>query len=343
MSDPSTKPSSAVGSTGRATDRCMPETAISPGQDGSGIESGHESLAPYVSRVPGGQASRQGSVRMTQSARRGAGQRGAGRRGLNATLRRLSARDIALLDLLAEHRFLTTHHLQTFCFHDHATPDSASRTARRVLARLATERLIERPARRVGGLAAGSDAHVWTLTSVGHRLRSLRSGTGSASRVRTPSARFIDHYLAVADVRLELVSAERRRELSLSRMQIEPICWQPYTGLGGSRELLKPDLAVTTSPKHERDFEDHWYVEVDRATESIPTLLRQCRAYEGCRASGVVQDQRDVFPLVVWVVPTERRARNLRNAIDRARGLDTDLYRICTPDQLLPLILGGAA
>jgi hypothetical protein len=279
---------------------------------------------------------------VTLRPRRSDRRRGFGPDGLRELLSRLSARDIALLDLLSEHRFLTTHHLQAFCFHDHATLASASRTARRVLARLARDDLIESPARRVGGMEGGSDAAVWQLTAVGQRLRSLRSGAGAATRVRTPSGRFIEHYLMVADVRLQLVDAERRQLLTTIQVQIEPLCWLRFTGLGGSTEILKPDLAAVTTPAGEPEFEDHWYLEADRATESISTVLRQCHAYEACRQSGTVQAARGVFPVVVWVVPDERRAINVRRGIRHARGLDEALYRVCLPDELLPLLLGGA-
>jgi hypothetical protein len=255
----------------------------------------------------------------------------------------MSGRDLALLGLLQDHRFLTTHQLEAFCFHDLNTPSSAARSARRVLARLAQERLVDRPARRIGGTYAGSAANIWSLTGAGHRLLSLHAGKGTAVRVRTPSARFIDHYLAIGDVRLQAVTAERRGRLSVSRLQVEPLCWQAFTEDGGSHAVLKPDLALTTTPARDHEYEDHWYVEVDRATESIPTVLRQCRVYEDCRRAGVVQDERGVFPIVVWVVPNERRATTVSTAIMRSPRLDSSLYRVCTPATFLRLIEGGAA
>lgn len=328
--------------TGRSTDRTQERPRITADQRPTGADCRHERLSSRSATSPRSSgAAAPERVVLTQSSNDR--HRGPGIRGLQDLLARLSARDISLLDLLAEHRFLTTHHLQAFCFHDHSTHASAARTARRVLTRLARESLVERMARRVGGMRAGSDAHVWRITSVGQRLRALRIGTGSSVRVRTPSARFVEHYLAVADVRLQIVDAERRGLLSISRVQIEPICWQSYTGRGGNRETLKPDLAAVTTPSEAREYEDHWYIEVDRATESIPTVLKQCHAYEDCRRSGLVQDERGVFPLIVWVVPTERRATNVRNGIRRAHGMDIEHYRVCTPDQLLPLLLGGSA
>jgi len=197
--------------------------------------------------------------------------------------------------------------------------------------------LLERPIRRVGGLQAGSASSVWMLSSMGQRLRNLRDGVGAVGRVREPGERFVRHYLAIADTHLALVEAAKKR-LELLTVQIEPACWRSYTGLGGSAELLKPDLyAVTASG----EFEDHWFIEVDRATESIPTLIKQCRQYEAYRHNGTEQARTGLFPLVLWVVPDESRAAKLRQALTLARDLDIALFRIVTPDRLIATITGG--
>jgi Replication-relaxation len=264
--------------------------------------------------------------------------RGRGVAGLSELVRLLSDRDLAVLDLLAHHRFLTTRQIQAFCFHSHTTTTSGGRICRRVLLRLERHGLVERPIRRVGGLQAGSASSVWMLSSMGQRLRSLRDGTGAVGRMREPGERFVRHYLAIADTHLALIQAQRAKQLELLTVQIEPACWRPYTGLGGSAELLKPDLyAVTASG----EFEDHWFIEVDRATESLPTLIRQCRQYEAYRRAGAEQTERGIFPLVLWVVPDEPRAAKLRLALASTRDIDSQLFRITTPDQVIAAITGG--
>jgi Replication-relaxation len=71
---------------------------------------------------------------------------------------------------------------------------------------------------------------------------------------------------------------------------------------------------VTASP----DFEDSWFIEVDRGTESLPTLLRKCGRYEEYRRSGIEQRDRQVFPLVLWLLLDERRRHVLGAALDKA-------------------------
>lgn len=259
----------------------------------------------------------------------------------------LAARDLAVLELLAAHRYLTTHHLERFLFHEHATAASGSRTCRRVLARLENWSLLGRPIRRVGGLQAGSASSIWMLTSAGKRLLNLRAGLGAVGRVREPSERFIAHYLAIADTRLQLLDADRSRKLELGTVEIEPIAWRSYLGSGGQKETLKPDLyavtTVRTASGELADFEDHWFIEVDRGTESIPTLLGQCRQYEAYRRQGIEQESAGVFPLVLWIVPDGRRVDGLTAAIARTTSLDDDLYRICTPRTLLDVVFGGTS
>jgi hypothetical protein len=176
------------------------------------------------------------------------------------------------------------------------------------------------------------------LSSAGQRLRNLQAGRGAVGRVREPGERFIQHYLAIGDAHLALVTAARSGRLELVTVQIEPKCWRSYTGLGGQREVLKPDLfAVTASG----EYEDHWFIEIDRATESLPTVLKQCQQYEAYRRSGIEQEASGVFPRVLWVVPDNSRATQLRAALTSARTFDRDLFQVTTPDELIDTVTGG--
>ncbi|MFL6164300.1 MAG: replication-relaxation family protein [Jatrophihabitantaceae bacterium] len=259
--------------------------------------------------------------------------------GLDELVRRLSARDWAVLDLVGSHRFLTTHQLHAFAFaHLHTTRESAARICRRVLLRLEGWGLLQRPIRRIGGLQAGSASSIWMLTTTGVRLRNLRAGLGAVGRIREPGEGFIRHYLAIADTHLALLEAARAKRLELLQVEIEPAAWRNYSDPTGSPAVLKPDLYAVTAAG---EFEDHWFIEVDRATESIPTLIKQCRQYEAYRRIGAEQADSGLFPLVLWVVPDEPRAAKLRQALGSARELDPQLFRVTTPDQIIAALTGG--
>ena len=68
---------------------------------------------------------------------------------------------------------------------------------------------------------------------------------------------------------------------------------------------MKPDLYVVTGRD---DFEDCWFIEIDRGTESPAAISRKCRAYDLYWRSGLEQAEHGTYPLVLWVVPDERRA-----------------------------------
>ena len=251
----------------------------------------------------------------------------------------LSERDWAVLRSVAEHRFLVTRQVEQWHFHDHGSPLAGARAARRVLRRLAGARVLDPLARRVGGVRAGSASYVWRVGPLGHRLlRSRDLGPLTKRPPSEPGLRFLEHCLAVADVHLQLLTAEREGHVLLGRVQVEPACWRSYAGIGGERLTLKPDLfAITTIG----GYEDHWFIEVDRGTESLPTLLTQCQRYEAYRRSGREQAMNDVFPLVVWIVLDEARQARLRKAITGASALDEALFRVVVPDDLVALLSGG--
>jgi len=235
----------------------------------------------------------------------------------------LPERDRAVLELVAAHRYLTTGQLERFVFTSHSTPESAARTARRVLARLERGGLLASLDRRIGGVRAGSSARVWQLTSGSARL--LRDD-GVAFRRHDPSPRFLGHCLAVGDVNLLLRGLTAHGATSVT-VDVEPASWRSFTGPGGERRSLQPDLAAFIQTE---SFDERWFVEVDLGTESLPTLLRKCGQYEAYRESGVEQAEHGSFPLVWWVLTSDERAERLLRTIRRTPRLTPALYRVST-------------
>jgi hypothetical protein len=250
----------------------------------------------------------------------------------------LSARDWDILGSLAEHPYLRTRHLLLLHFTDHLNSDTAARICRRVLRRLTTRRVIEHLDRRVGGVRAGSASYIWRLGPVGDRLVRQASGDGIRARRKEPSIRHVDHCLAIADAHLALIEAARERRFELVRVETEPSCWRPYLGSSGAREVLRPDLYAVSAIG---DFEDHWLIEVDRGTESIPTLIRKCTQYEAYRRTGREQQVVGVFPRVLWLLPDEVRIAKLHAALRAARRIDPTLFRLTTIEHLVHAVTGG--
>lgn len=262
-------------------------------------------------------------------------------------LLQLSDRDRAVLDSLRDLRLLTTELLRRLHFtHDqstfegkrHATEAAASVATMRVLSRLEARGLVARLKRRIGGVRAGSSGVTWQLGSSGERLLRVLHGEEKRRRYIEPSALFVDHTLAVAEAAVCLRELDRRGAVELVTLEPEPACWRSFLAPHGARSWLKPDLfAITASG----DFEDHWFIEVDRATEHPGVVVRKAGVYQRYAASGAHQAEFGLFPAVLWVVPDERRRRVIAAALDAERGLQRELFRVVTEEQFRDAIAGA--
>ncbi|MEX0825953.1 MAG: replication-relaxation family protein [Acidimicrobiia bacterium] len=213
--------------------------------------------------------------------------------------RRLSPVDWAIAETLDRVDIASAGQLRRL----HWPEPSQARTARRRLSQLTDLRVISRLDRRVGGVRAGSEGFVYRLDVTGRRLLGLAPGR----RPHTPGRTFLEHSLAITEVYVRAVETSRVDLIEVTAFETEPSCWRTW-GAG----LLKPDAyLVTVTP----DFEDHWFVEVDRATESTTTIVRKAAVYEQYHRTGIEQERHGVFPRVLWIVPHERRKNQIVDAL----------------------------
>lgn len=228
-----------------------------------------------------------------------------GRRQLDRIVAGLSDRDRAVLTSLQACHYATTTQLERLWFQGtDLTPLSAARTSRRALARLHQLGLLTHLERRVGGVRAGSASFVWTLTSLGHRAL----GDSSRRRAHEPTVRHLDHVLAVTELVVRIHEAARDGVVQLIGIETEPTCWRTIPTPHGGRDILKPDLRVTLGIG---EFELHWWIEVDRATEHRPTLRRKAEVYLRAWRDGSEEKRAGVTPRVLWVTPNETRRQVL--------------------------------
>lgn len=245
-----------------------------------------------------------------------------------------------LLALVAAHRFATTTQLARLTAPEYASSASALRQTQRHLASLAQQRLLTSLERRVGGWQGGSAVTIWAATTRGHRRVAAENeeDEGEVPRRQRPrevSTTFLDHLLAIAEVRTSIEEAVRQETDTEAMVALEPYCWRTRLSPSGQPQVLRPDLAVTiTSPS----YEDRYLIEVDRATENPGRVIATCWRYQEHQAQA---GDGDVFPLVVWLVPTDRRRHRLERAIAHSTGLLRDLFRVIRLDQLPTLIHGG--
>ncbi|MER6790626.1 replication-relaxation family protein [Amycolatopsis mediterranei] len=224
--------------------------------------------------------------------------------------------------------------------------ETQSRKARAALARFHRLGLVIRLRRRIGGVRAGSQGYVYGLTGLG--LAVLDVGNPAPPRhrrdVETKPA-FANHALAVAELRVQLTEFGRQHSTATVDFAAEPLCWRRFPGPGGEVITLKPDAFVQV----DRDgYELTSFVEVDMATESLPTIRRKLDVYVAYWRSGTEQAARGVFPRTWWSVPTTARAEAIQHVIRRLPAEAHYLFAVCLADEAvtrltaLPNDEGGA-
>lgn len=238
---------------------------------------------------------------------------------------RLSERDWAIVEIVNCLRLVRGDQLERLFFFDLA--DGSRVVSRgRVLRRLVAWRVLDVLPRRIGGGKRGSSASVFALGAAGQRLLVARqTAAGPSVRVRHPGApteRTIRHTLAVSELYAGLVEQARQVGATVASFEAEPACWWP----DGCGSHLKPDSYLVLEREGVRD---HWWVEVDLATESLPTLRRKLLAYLSFIERGQLGPG-DVVPRVLVMVPSEQRAAGVRSILDRLPDPAHKLFALAT-------------
>lgn len=247
---------------------------------------------------------------------------------------RLSERDSGIISDLARVRVLTGDQLTRLHFYD-LSPGSRDRARRRVLERLAETDLVATLERRIGGARAGSAGLAYALGVAGQHVMPLLDGDAlPAKRPRhpwTPSRLFLAHTLAVTELYVQLAEAARAGAADLVTYHAEPDSWVP-DGLGG---WLKPDAYLVL--RH-GSVEDLWWIEVDRATESLPTLRRKLLTYLDFVTGGQLGPDGEV-PRVLVTVPAEHRHDAVAALLERLPEPASKLFDLTIEHQAVTHLL----
>lgn len=219
-------------------------------------------------------------------------------------LQSLTDLDHAIIDLLVEVRIATGNQLNRLFWPPTA---SGSRAARRRLKRLSDLRVLTRLDRQIGGVKGGSQGYTYALDVNGQRIaQSLHHNT---IRKPTPSDPFVDHAIAVTETYVALHTTPGVETLAY---QSEPACWRQFTGAAGRTVTLRPDAYAQWAID---EWELSAFFEVDRATEHPGRIARKADQYLRYWRSGQEQRTHDVYPTVLWVTPTQKRADVLRRVL----------------------------
>jgi len=202
------------------------------------------------------------------------------------------------------------------------------RTFRRTLAHLAEQGVLARLDRSVGGRRAGSSGYVYGAGPAGQRLL---HPDGPARRPWTPRPSWLRHALAVSHLYVTLRELEQNGgRLKLLTFDAEPGCWRTFPTSFGTTEVLKPDAYIITG---HGNYELVRFIEVDCGTESPATIARKLSAYYRYFQSGLEQQRAQVFPEVLWLVPSERRRAVLVDVAGRQPPEAWQLHRVARYEQ----------
>jgi hypothetical protein len=260
-------------------------------------------------------------------------------RQLAALETQLTARDRSALQTVSRFGVMSGRQLQELLW-DGISPNARARVARRGLARLVRLGVLQPLARRVGGERSGSASTTFAVGRAGQYL--LQSGAASKRRVRaayTPGARYLAHRLAVAQLYLDLIAAERQQQVELIRFEPEPECWRPYITGFGTRQILKPDAYLRLA---RGDYEFAYFCEQDMATEALPTIATKALRYHDYYQTGTEQAERGLFPRVLWITPDEDRAEAIRETLTQLPPTAHRLFVVTTNAETVALLTSEA-
>lgn len=238
---------------------------------------------------------------------------------------RLSDLDYQVIDTLALVRMASGNQLNRLFW---PTTPTGARASRRRLKRLTDLRVLTRLHRQVGGIKGGSQGYTYALDVNGQRIaQCLHHNT---IRRPTPSDSFVDHTLAVTESYIVLRTDST---IELLDFEPEPDCWRRYTGPAGRTVTLRPDAFTAWAAG---EWELSCFLEVDRATEHPGRIARKADQYVRYWRTGAEQRANGVFPTVLWITPSEARARTLRHVLDghEAEGICT----VITSDRFVDYI-----
>jgi hypothetical protein len=141
----------------------------------------------------------------------------------------------------------------------------------------------------------------------------------------------VRHRLAVTECFVRLSEAERAGLLDLVDFQTEPTV--PFVGPGGARSVLRPDAFVRLNLDPATEM--HAFLEVDCGSEGRAALARKASAYVSAWRAGI---EGPVFPRVVWITTTDRRAQVIGETCATLPAEAWKLFTVATADRALEVL-----
>jgi hypothetical protein len=244
---------------------------------------------------------------------------------------RLSERDWAVIETVNLLRLMRGDQVERLFF-SHLYGRSRVVSRGRMLKRLVAWRVLDVLPRRIGGSLRGSAGSIYALGSAGQRLLAQRQGlAGQAVRVRHAGGttdRTLKHTLMVSELYASLVELAPANNAKLVAFAAEPACWWP----DGFGSYVKPDAYLALDGVHGRD---HWWVEADLATESLPTIRRKLLTHLSFLERGQLGPG-GVVPRVLVVTITPGRQAAIREVIEHLPEPAGQMFGVTSEPESVP-------
>ncbi len=261
----------------------------------------------------------------------------AGRMYVEALMTSLSHRDWTIIESVHALTMLTGGQLERLLFPLITSSRSRSVVRWRTLKRLVDARVLH--AFPFPGRRAGSAERCYTLGSAGRRLMQVRAnlaGRGHVRRPDSPGERFMLHTLATSELYVALVECSALHGMIVDRYLVaQAATWTLVHG-----GLMRPDALCVL--RHEA-VRDYWWIEIDRATESLPTIRRKLCTYLAFVEGGQLGPD-GIVPRVLFACPTDERCAAIRREIQGLPEPASVMFCVAThqaaPDFLVRELMG---
>ncbi len=254
---------------------------------------------------------------------------------------RITETERAILNSLLRFKLLKTDQLRRMFFAEGHSSLQASKThTTKILRRLKSYGVIDHLTQQYQAGCYGPQQLIWHLTESGYRLLTLDTEPeDKRRRFVEPTTSSVRHTVAVAECYLQITEiCKAENQLSVHRIEMEPDCWRVFQKDGKSISL-RPDLYAETLCG---EYRDRWFMEMDLDTEAIPIVLEKCRRYHQYYLTNKEQVATGKFPVVMWIVPSERREQNIVGAIKKTFGNRyVHMFIVITPEKLHDILLNG--
>jgi hypothetical protein len=235
----------------------------------------------------------------------------------------LRDRDIQLLHILWETRILSTRHVESLVF------NKKREATKKRLQKLKAEDLIleSRPRLYEPAILSLTKKSFKLLKDAGHLGQYPNITEAQFSRRTKVSPLTLQHELAIVDVRVALSQALKSHDrFSLEEFSTWPLLNQFKVKQRGKLKdtLVKPDGFIRIHEKSGTGKYEHTYfLELDRGTETLDTLLQKMACYNlyyrtGGFAvkNGARADQFKEYPFqVIFVLNSRKRIENFRKLL----------------------------